>query len=63
MGQVTTTWQLNRHVDAVVAATKGNIVAATSSLTGSTWDGQVLGLMSNGTTEAEFKVSREWRLD
>mmetsp|Transcript_11629 Transcript_11629/g.35516 ORF Transcript_11629/g.35516 Transcript_11629/m.35516 type:complete len:301 (-) Transcript_11629:37-939(-) len=56
MAVVATTWQLNRHVDAVVAATMGNVVAATSRLTGSIWDGQVLGLMSNGTTEAEFKV-------
>ncbi|KAJ8906402.1 hypothetical protein NDN08_002895 [Rhodosorus marinus] len=56
MVEIAVRWQLNRHVDAVVAAKMGNVVAATSSLNGSDWDGQVLGLTSDGTTEADFMV-------
>uniref|UniRef100_A0A7S3A2P4 Uncharacterized protein n=1 Tax=Rhodosorus marinus TaxID=101924 RepID=A0A7S3A2P4_9RHOD len=56
MVEIAVRWQLNRHVDAVVAAKMGNVVAATSSLNGSDWDGQVLGLTSDGTTEADFLV-------
>lgn len=53
---VTQTWQLSRHVDAVVSAGAGNAVAATSSLTGSVWDGRVHGLMGAGQIEAEIEV-------
>lgn len=49
-------WQLSRHVDAVVSAGGGNAVAATSSLTGSVWDGRVHGLMGAGQIEAEIEV-------
>lgn len=49
-------WQLSRHVDAVVSAGGGNAVAATSNLTGSTWDGRVHGLMGAGQIEAEIEV-------
>lgn len=50
------TWLPGRHVDAVVSAGGGNAVAATSSLTGSVWDGRVHGLMGNGKIEAEIEV-------
>lgn len=50
------TWEVNRHVDAVVSAGGGNAVAATSSLTGSVWDGYVHGLMGTGTIETEIQV-------
>lgn len=50
------TWQLSRHVDAVVSAGNGNAVAATSALTGSVWDGRVHGLMGAGQIEAEIEV-------
>lgn len=50
------TWQLSRHVDAVVSAGSGNAVAATSLLTGSVWDGRVHGLMGEGQIEAEIEV-------
>lgn len=53
---VTKTWQLARHVDAVVSAGNGNAVAATSALTGSIWDGRVHGLMGGGQIEAEIEV-------
>lgn len=49
-------WNLSRHVDAVVSAGGGNAVAATSSLTGSIWDGRVHGLMGAGQIEAEIEV-------
>lgn len=49
-------WDLSRHVDAVVSAGDGNAVAATSSLTGSIWDGRVHGLMGTGQIEAEIEV-------
>ena len=50
------TWNLGRHVDAVVSAGQGNAVAASSSLTGSVWDGRVHGLMGAGQIEAEIEV-------
>lgn len=49
-------WDIGRHVDAVVSAGGGNAVAATSSLTGSVWDGRVHGLMGSGQIEAEIEV-------
>lgn len=54
--EVDKTWKIGRHVDAVVSAGGGNAVAATSSLTGSVWDGRVHGLMGNGQIEAEIEV-------
>lgn len=49
-------WETGRHVDAVVSAGDGNAVAATSSLTGSVWDGRVHGLMGSGQIDAEIEV-------
>jgi WD40 repeat protein len=54
--QVDKKWVIGRHVDAVVSAGGGNAVAATSSLTGSVWDGRVHGLMGTGQIEAEIAV-------
>jgi len=54
--QVEKSWHPGRHVDSVVSASGGNAVAATSSLTGSVWDGVVHGLMSTGQIEAEIEV-------
>lgn len=54
--QVDKRWHPGRHVDAVVSAGGGNAVAATSSLTGSVWDGRVHGLMGAGQIEAEIEV-------
>jgi WD40 repeat protein len=54
--QVDKKWVVGRHVDAVVSAGGGNAVAATSSLTGSVWDGRVHGLMGTGQIEAEIAV-------
>lgn len=53
---VSKTWQLSRHIDAVVSAGHDNAVAATSALTGSVWDGRVHGLMGNGQIEKEIEV-------
>lgn len=49
-------WYPGRHVDAVESAGGGNVVAATSSLTGSVWDGRVHGLMGAGQIETEIEV-------
>uniref|UniRef100_A0A7S0ZGB4 Anaphase-promoting complex subunit 4 WD40 domain-containing protein n=1 Tax=Timspurckia oligopyrenoides TaxID=708627 RepID=A0A7S0ZGB4_9RHOD len=49
-------WKVKRCVDAVVAAGGGNVVAATSNLTGSIWDGRVFGLTGSGLVEAEILV-------
>eukprot|EP00184_Porphyridium_aerugineum_P000375 CAMPEP_0184702282 /NCGR_PEP_ID=MMETSP0313-20130426/23509_1 /TAXON_ID=2792 /ORGANISM="Porphyridium aerugineum, Strain SAG 1380-2" /LENGTH=89 /DNA_ID=CAMNT_0027162673 /DNA_START=36 /DNA_END=301 /DNA_ORIENTATION=- len=56
MTQVMQEWRLHRFVDAVVSAGDGNVVAATSNLTGSIWDGRVFGISGKGSIEAEIEL-------